>query len=78
MGSWSSPWLLLCLRREGRAALMTSFCVFKFMALYSLIQYLSVTLLYSVSLWLPRGRPPSEGGRRAPSPGIQPVPWGRP
>ncbi|KAL7991168.1 hypothetical protein Chor_012823 [Crotalus horridus] len=34
--------------REGRAALMTSFCVFKFMALYSLIQYLSVTLLYSV------------------------------
>uniref|UniRef100_A0A670ZUI1 Polyamine-transporting ATPase 13A3 n=1 Tax=Pseudonaja textilis TaxID=8673 RepID=A0A670ZUI1_PSETE len=34
--------------REGRAALMTSFCVFKFMALYSIIQYLSVTLLYSV------------------------------
>ncbi|XP_051875034.1 polyamine-transporting ATPase 13A3-like isoform X2 [Pristis pectinata] len=33
--------------REGRAALMTSFCVFKFMALYSIIQYLSVTLLYS-------------------------------
>lgn len=30
---------------------MTSFCVFKFMALYSIIQYLSVTLLYSVSLW---------------------------
>uniref|UniRef100_A0A8K9URI1 P-type ATPase A domain-containing protein n=1 Tax=Oncorhynchus mykiss TaxID=8022 RepID=A0A8K9URI1_ONCMY len=35
--------------REGRAALITSFCVFKFMALYSIIQYLSVTLLYSVS-----------------------------
>ncbi|XP_053774202.1 polyamine-transporting ATPase 13A3 isoform X3 [Desmodus rotundus] len=34
--------------REGRAALMTSFCVFKFMALYSIIQYFSVTLLYSV------------------------------
>ncbi|XP_049454947.1 polyamine-transporting ATPase 13A3-like isoform X2 [Epinephelus fuscoguttatus] len=32
--------------REGRAALITSFCVFKFMALYSIIQYLSVTLLY--------------------------------
>ena len=28
---------------------MTSFCVFKFMALYSIIQYFSVTLLYSVS-----------------------------
>ncbi|XP_010622365.1 probable cation-transporting ATPase 13A3 isoform X1 [Fukomys damarensis] len=34
--------------REGRAALMTSFCVFKFMALYSIIQYASVTLLYSI------------------------------
>ncbi|XP_017655112.1 probable cation-transporting ATPase 13A3 isoform X2 [Nannospalax galili] len=34
--------------REGRAALMTSFCVFKFMALYSIIQYFSVTLLYSI------------------------------
>ncbi|KAH0624303.1 hypothetical protein JD844_008007 [Phrynosoma platyrhinos] len=34
--------------REGRAALITSFCVFKFMALYSIIQYVSVTLLYSV------------------------------
>ncbi|KAI1891544.1 hypothetical protein AGOR_G00144890 [Albula goreensis] len=34
--------------REGRAALITSFCVFKFMALYSLIQYISVTLLYSI------------------------------
>lgn len=33
--------------REGRAALITSFCVFKFMALYSMIQYISVTLLYS-------------------------------
>ncbi|XP_069775899.1 polyamine-transporting ATPase 13A3-like isoform X2 [Narcine bancroftii] len=34
--------------REGRAALVTSFCVFKFMAMYSLIQYLSVLLLYSI------------------------------
>ncbi|XP_031416083.1 polyamine-transporting ATPase 13A3-like isoform X2 [Clupea harengus] len=34
--------------REGRAALITSFCVFKFMALYSIIQYLSVTLLYFI------------------------------
>ncbi|CAL8281134.1 unnamed protein product [Lota lota] len=34
--------------REGRAALITSFCVFKFMALYSIIQYVSVTLLYSI------------------------------
>uniref|UniRef100_A0A8C8H521 Polyamine-transporting ATPase 13A3 n=1 Tax=Oncorhynchus tshawytscha TaxID=74940 RepID=A0A8C8H521_ONCTS len=34
--------------QEGRAALITSFCVFKFMALYSIIQYISVTLLYSI------------------------------
>ncbi|XP_078283854.1 polyamine-transporting ATPase 13A3-like [Rhinoraja longicauda] len=34
--------------REGRAALVTSFCVFKFMAMYSIIQYLSVLLLYSI------------------------------
>lgn len=40
----------MCFHREGRAALMTSFCVFKFMALYSIIQYSSVTLLYSVSI----------------------------
>uniref|UniRef100_A0A3Q1FSR2 Polyamine-transporting ATPase 13A3 n=1 Tax=Acanthochromis polyacanthus TaxID=80966 RepID=A0A3Q1FSR2_9TELE len=36
------------IRLEGRAALITSFCVFKFMALYSIIQYISVTLLYSI------------------------------
>lgn len=35
--------------REGRAALITSFCVFKFMALYSIIQYISIILLYSFS-----------------------------
>lgn len=39
---------LLDFYREGRAALVTSFCVFKFMALYSIIQYITVTLLYSV------------------------------
>ncbi|KGL73568.1 putative cation-transporting ATPase 13A4, partial [Tinamus guttatus] len=32
--------------REGRAALVTSFCMFKYMALYSIIQYLGVLLLY--------------------------------
>lgn len=45
----------LSCHREGRAALVTSFCVFKFVALYSLIQYFSVLLLYSVSA-------PSSGG----------------
>ncbi|KAL4608143.1 putative cation-transporting ATPase 13A3 [Arapaima gigas] len=34
--------------KEGRAALITSLCVFKFMALYSIIQYISVILLYSI------------------------------
>ncbi len=33
--------------REGRAALVTSFSCFKFMALYSLIQFTSITILYS-------------------------------
>lgn len=33
--------------REGRAALVTSFSCFKYMALYSLIQFTSVTLLYA-------------------------------
>jgi len=33
--------------REGRAALVTSFGMFKFMALYSLIQFCSITLLYN-------------------------------
>ncbi|KAM7321885.1 hypothetical protein ACRRTK_018726 [Alexandromys fortis] len=31
---------------EGRAALVTSFCMFKYMALYSMIQYVGVLLLY--------------------------------
>ncbi|XP_075427208.1 putative cation-transporting ATPase 13A4 isoform X3 [Ascaphus truei] len=34
------------LLKEGRAALITSFCVFKYMALYSMIQYIGVLLLY--------------------------------
>ena len=38
--------------REGRAALVTSFGVFKYMALYSLIQFTSVLILYSVSFYL--------------------------
>lgn len=41
---------LFVFNREGRAALITSFCVFKFMALYSMIQYITVTLLYSVRI----------------------------
>ncbi|XP_068137267.1 probable cation-transporting ATPase 13A4 [Hyperolius riggenbachi] len=34
------------LLKEGRAALVTSFCVFKYMALYSMIQYAGTLLLY--------------------------------
>ena len=36
--------------REGRAALVTSFGVFKYMALYSMIQFVSMLILYTVSL----------------------------
>ncbi|KAI5478249.1 P-type ATPase, cation transport [Pseudohyphozyma bogoriensis] len=35
--------------KEGRAALVTSFSCFKFMALYSLIQFTTVTLLYYIA-----------------------------
>ena len=35
--------------REGRAALVTSFGIFKYMACYSLTQFFSVCLLYWVS-----------------------------
>ena len=38
-----------CVTREGRAALVTSFGVFKYMALYSMIQFTSVIILNSVS-----------------------------
>lgn len=34
--------------REGRCALVTSYGVFKYMALYSLIQFISVLILYSL------------------------------
>lgn len=34
--------------REGRCSLVTSFGVFKYMALYSLVQFVSVLLLYTV------------------------------
>ena len=50
--SYISAILLITLRffrfREGRAALVTSFGVFKYMALYSMIQFTSVLLLYTV------------------------------
>uniref|UniRef100_A0A8C4Q985 Cation-transporting ATPase n=1 Tax=Eptatretus burgeri TaxID=7764 RepID=A0A8C4Q985_EPTBU len=36
--------------REGRVALVTSLSVFKFMATYSIIQFVSVLILYTVSL----------------------------
>lgn len=32
---------------EGRAALVTSFCCFKYMSLYSAIQFTSVSFLYA-------------------------------
>lgn len=35
--------------REGRASLVTSFSLFKFMALYSIAEFVTVSVLYSVS-----------------------------
>lgn len=32
---------------EGRAALVTSFCCFKYMSIYSAIQFTSVSFLYA-------------------------------
>ena len=32
---------------EGRAALVTSFCCFKYMSLYSAIQFVTVSFLYA-------------------------------
>ena len=32
---------------EGRAALVTSFCCFKYMSTYSAIQFISVSFLYA-------------------------------
>ncbi|XP_061775883.1 polyamine-transporting ATPase 13A3-like [Nerophis ophidion] len=37
--------------REGRAALITSFSLFKFVALFSIIQFCSVNLLISIPSW---------------------------
>ena len=34
--------------REGRCALVTSFSIFKFMALYSLAEFITVSILYDV------------------------------
>ena len=42
-------YFVMCIFREGRAALTTSFGVFKYMALYSIVQFVSVCILYSVS-----------------------------
>ncbi|XP_051165501.1 polyamine-transporting ATPase 13A3 isoform X1 [Leptopilina boulardi] len=39
---------VLTVIREGRAALVTSFGIFKYMAAYSLIQFVSVMLLYGI------------------------------
>lgn len=40
---------MITLLKEGRAALVTSFQVFKYMALYSLIQFTSAILLYNIA-----------------------------
>ena len=39
---------MVILLREGRCALTTSFQCFKFIELYSMIQFITVTMLYSV------------------------------
>jgi magnesium-transporting ATPase (P-type) len=36
--------------REGRCALVTSFGVFKYMALYSMVQFVSVLILYTLGV----------------------------
>ncbi len=40
---------LVTLMREGRAALVTSVSCFKFMALYSAIQFITVMRLYQIN-----------------------------
>ncbi|XP_039559087.1 polyamine-transporting ATPase 13A2-like isoform X2 [Passer montanus] len=45
--------------REGRCSLVTSFGVFKYMALYSLVQFVSVLLLYTgLQVHLRQTKPP--------------------
>jgi cation-transporting P-type ATPase 13A2 len=39
---------VITLLREGRAALATTFQAFKFIELYSMIQFFSVTMLYAI------------------------------
>lgn len=46
MVSQGERWMLISCR-EGRAALVTSFCCFKYMSLYSAIQFSSVSFLYT-------------------------------
>lgn len=41
---------VLELVKEGRCALVTSFGIFKYMAIYSIIQFHSVVFLYTVSI----------------------------
>ena len=43
---------VLKLIQEGRCALVTSFGIFKYMALYSLIQFITVLILYKVTFCL--------------------------
>ena len=40
---------LLLLMREGRAALATSVACFKYMALYSAIQFITILRLYNIN-----------------------------
>lgn len=48
--SFFSPRPTLFPFREGRCSLVTSFSLFRYMALYSLIQFCSVIILYTVSI----------------------------
>uniref|UniRef100_A0A8C2S0A4 Cation-transporting ATPase n=1 Tax=Capra hircus TaxID=9925 RepID=A0A8C2S0A4_CAPHI len=58
--------------REGRCSLDTSFSVFKYMALYSLTQFISVLILYTVNQQFPdlRGVPERQGTRTPPAAGL--------
>lgn len=54
------------LPREGRCSLDTSFSVFKYMALYSLTQFISVLILYTVGICRAPAEPCREQGRARP------------
>lgn len=45
----SFSFFILFLHREGRCSLITSFSLFRYMALYSLSQFSSILILYTVS-----------------------------